>query len=117
MRNLFNKFNPILNIMNFTNLILNLNYIIRIYLLISLMMNGKIRFKIFLFKKLLDLLKPTMNTLNMLALLAKSLSNYLLTNASNFKKFHQIGKHLISFLFLKNLHGTLHSIKFALSQL
>ena len=117
MKNLFNKFNLHLTTTNYTNLILNSKYIIKTYLIISLMMNGKVLFKIFLSKKLQVLLKQTINISNMWALLAKFHLNYLSTNVFNFKKFHLIEKHLIFFLSQKNLHGTLHLTKFVQSQL
>ena len=117
MKNPSNKYNLHLITTNYTNLILNLKYITKTYSTISLMMNGKVLFKIFLFKKLQALLKQTMNILNMWALLAKFHLNYLLTNVFNFKKFHLIGKHLTFFLSQKNPHGTLHLTKFAQSQL
>src|SRR6185295_10524271 len=116
MKNFFNKINLHLITTNYTNLILNSKYIIKTYSTISLMMNGKVLFKIFFSKKLQVLLKQTMNILNMWALLAKFYLNYLSTNVFNFKKFYLIRKHLIFFLSQKNPKGTLHLIKFAQSQ-
>src|SRR5437868_7970007 len=85
------------NSSNSINHILNLKHITKTSLMISQIKNGMKLSQIYQIKKQLDLLKSAMNISNMLVIKNKNLSNFLLTNVFNSKRFQLNGSPQIYF--------------------